>query len=180
MNGYDTVSLRVCTLSSYLLNTTASSTCAIITNLKLKENALTFSVPLTRTTNKVNINLGSYLTTATTSSTCATITNLDSKEHALTFSSPLTRTTNTIGNNLGSFSTTTDTNTAITPSFNSYTDTVSFNNDTSNYIRSKILVGFTTPFDTTNPGNNALSSYFTSASASTCAAITKLNLKENV
>jgi hypothetical protein len=57
----------------------------------LKENALTFSAPLTRTTNTIEINLGSYLTTATASTTYATITNLNLKENALIFSSPLTR-----------------------------------------------------------------------------------------
>ena len=74
---------------------------ATTTSLTSKENALTFSAPLTRTTNTIGIDLSlydtialrntalnSYLTTATASTTYATITNLSAKENTLTFSSP--------------------------------------------------------------------------------------------
>ena len=53
---YDTINLRNTALSSYLLSSTASSTYATITNLNLKENALTFTSPLIRTTNTISLN----------------------------------------------------------------------------------------------------------------------------
>ena len=62
---------------------------ATITNLNAKENALTFSAPLTRTTNTISLDLSSYdtialrntalssyLTSATASTTYATTTSL--------------------------------------------------------------------------------------------------------
>ena len=64
IGGYDTIALRNTALSSYLLTATASSTYATITNLGLKENALTFSAPLTRTTNTIGIDLSLYDTIA--------------------------------------------------------------------------------------------------------------------
>ena len=69
---------------------------ATTTALGSKENALTFSAPLTRTTNTISLDLSSYLTSSTASTIYATITNLNTKENALTFLAPLTRTTNTI------------------------------------------------------------------------------------
>jgi hypothetical protein len=123
---YDTISARNTALGSYLTTATASSTYATITNLSLKENALTFSSPLTRTTNTIGIDLslydtisarntalGSYLTTATASSTYATITNLNLKESILTFNAPLTRATNTISLDLSAYDTIALRNTAI-------------------------------------------------------------------
>ena len=50
-------------MSSYLTATTASTTYATITNLNAKENALTFSAPLTRTSNTISLDLSSYITT---------------------------------------------------------------------------------------------------------------------
>ena len=75
---------------------------ATITNLNAKENALTFSAPLTRTTNTISLDLSlydtialrntalsSYLTSATASTTYATTSGLSvgllTKENALTF-----------------------------------------------------------------------------------------------
>jgi hypothetical protein len=45
--------------------TSLATTYATITNLNLKENILTFSAPLTRTTNTIGIDLSAYSTTAT-------------------------------------------------------------------------------------------------------------------
>jgi hypothetical protein len=102
--------------TTYLTSSTASSTYATITNLNTKENALTFSAPLTRTTNTISLDLSAYdtialrntalsnyLTTATAGTTYATITNLNAKENTLTFSAPLIRNTNTISIDLSSY-----------------------------------------------------------------------------
>ena len=56
-------------LNPYLTSATASSTYATISAVNLKENTLTFSAPLTRTTNTVGIDLSSYSTTATNNTT---------------------------------------------------------------------------------------------------------------
>ena len=52
-------------MSSYLTTATASTTYATITNLNSKENTLTFSAPLTRTTNTISLDLSLYDTIAT-------------------------------------------------------------------------------------------------------------------
>jgi hypothetical protein len=53
-------------LSIYAIKSNVDSSLnTISTNLNTKENALTFSAPLTRTTNTISINLGSYSTTGT-------------------------------------------------------------------------------------------------------------------
>ena len=74
---------------NYLTTTSASTTYATITNLSTKESILTFSLPLTRTTNAIGINLNSYvpftalnscnyLTISSASATYATITSMNS------------------------------------------------------------------------------------------------------
>ena len=126
LSAYDTIALRNTALSNYLTTTTAGTTYATITNLNAKENALTFSAPLTRTTNTISLDLSAYdtialrntalsnyLTTTTAGTTYATITNLNAKENALTFSAPLTRTTNTISLDLSAYDTIALRNTAL-------------------------------------------------------------------
>ena len=60
LSAYDTIALRNTALGSYLLSSTASSTYATISNLNTKENALTFSTPLTRAVNNITIDLSAY------------------------------------------------------------------------------------------------------------------------
>ena len=55
LSRYDTIALRNTALGNYLLSSTASSTYATITILNTKENALTFSPPLTRAVNNITI-----------------------------------------------------------------------------------------------------------------------------
>jgi hypothetical protein len=66
----------------------SASNYATVTNMNTKENILTFTAPLTRTTNSIGVNLNSYvpftalsasnyLSTTTASTTYATITNMN-------------------------------------------------------------------------------------------------------
>jgi hypothetical protein len=104
LSSYDTIALRNTALGSYLTSATASTTYATITNLNTKENTLTFTTPLTRTSNTISLDLSSYATIS------ALTTGLATKENTLTFSSPLIRTTNTITLDLSSYITTTNAN----------------------------------------------------------------------
>ena len=130
LSTYDTITARNNALVPYLTSNAssnifltianASSTYATQTNLNLKENILTFSSPLIRTTNAISIDLslydtisarntalGAYLTTSTASSTYLTITNASSTyQPKLTFSLPLTNTANTVSIDLTNYLTT--------------------------------------------------------------------------
>jgi hypothetical protein len=57
------------TSNIFLTQASAAATYATITNLNLKENILTFSSPLTRSTNAIGIDLSAYSTTTTNNST---------------------------------------------------------------------------------------------------------------
>ena len=156
--------------TTYLTSSTASSTYATITNLNTKENALTFSAPLTRTTNTISLDLsaydtialrntalGSYLTTATASSTYATITNLNTKENALTFSAPLTRTVDTISLDTSTYITTTNANALNSRFFNNNGN----NHETLTNFNSVSQFGYNFIQGNTNgPGVNAADQYY--------------------
>ena len=99
-----TITSNISTESVYLLSSTAASTYATITNVNTKENILSFTSPLIRTSNNISIDLslydtialrnsalGSYLLSSTASSTYATISNLNTKQNIITVSTPLTK-----------------------------------------------------------------------------------------
>ena len=98
-----------------------SATYATIANLNLKENALTFSAPLTRTTNTIGIDLSTY-------------------QPLLTFSSPLSKTANTVSIDLSTYSTTSinDTKYLKLDGTNSMTGTLNINTNAGPQIGLKL------------------------------------------
>ena len=98
-------------LTVYAIKSNVDSSLNNLTSTK--QNTLTFSSPLTNTSNNISIDLSTYLSSSTASSTYATITNLNTKQNSLTFSSPLINTLNNITIDLSAYDTISLRNTAL-------------------------------------------------------------------
>jgi hypothetical protein len=147
----------------YLQVSTAASTYATISALDTKENTLSFTSPLTRSTNTIGIDLSGYTLLSSFNTLSTTVAG---KENTLSFTSPLTRSTNTIGIDLSAYPLKTYVDSSLNTIVSTKQNNLTFSNPFSNTSNTITLKYNSSHFNIDASGNLALLSTSNNVNAS--------------